>query len=84
MDPLPKKRLHRLVDDLPEQEIQAAERYLQFLCEHDDPLTRAMRSAPDVQEPFTEAERQGVEDAIRDLEAGNRVPHARVLRKFGL
>lgn len=83
MAPLPKKRLHKLIDQLPEDEIQAAERCLESLCSHRDPVLDAIRSAPDVEEPFSEEEQQGVDDAIRDLRAGNRVPHAQILRKYG-
>lgn len=84
MEPLPKQRLHRLIDELPEDEIQAAERCLESLCNHRDPVLDAIRSAPDVEEPFSEEEERGVDDAIHHLRAGNRVPHAQVLRKHGL
>ena len=83
MEPLPKQRLHQLIDELPEDEIQAAERCLESLCNHRDPVLDAIRSAPDVEEPFSQEEEQGVDDAIRDLRAGNRVPHTQVLRKHG-
>ena len=83
MAPLAKQRLHQLIDQLPEEEIQAAERCLQSLCTHRDPVLDALRSAPDVEEPFSEEEEQGVDDAIRDLRAGNRVPHAEIVRKYG-
>lgn len=84
MEPIPKQRLHQLIDELPEDEIQAAERCLESLCNHRDPVLDAIRSAPDVEEPFSQEEEQGVDDAIRDLRAGNRVPHAQVLHKHGL
>ena len=84
MEPLPRKRLHQLIDALPEDEIQAAERCLESLCSHRDPVLDAIRSAPDVEEPFGDEEQRGVDDAIRDLRAGNRVPHAQILRKHGL
>lgn len=84
MEPPAKQRLHQLIDELPDDEIQAAERCLQSLCTHRDPVLDAIRSAPDVEEPFSEEEQQGVDDAIRDLRAGNRVPHAEIVRKYGL
>ena len=84
MEPLSKQRLHQLIDELPEDEIQAAERCLESLCNHRDPVLDAVRSAPGVEEHFSEEEEQGVEDAIRDLRAGNRIPHAQVMRKYGL
>ncbi len=84
METPPKQRLHQLIDELPEDEIQAAERCLKSLCSHRDPVLDAIRSAPDVEEPFTEEEQQGVDDAIRDLEAGNRVSDAEVRADLGL
>ena len=84
MEPLPRKRLHQLIDELPEDEIQAAERCLESLCSHRDPVLDAIRSAPDVEEPYSDEEQRGVDEAIRDLRAGNRVPHAQILRKHGL
>ncbi len=84
MEPLPRQRLHQLIDELPEEEIQAAERCLQSLCNHRDPVLDALRSAPDVEEPFSEEEQQEVDDAIRDLEAGNRVSDAQIRADLGL
>ena len=84
MEPLRKTRLHQLIDELPEDEIPAAERCLESLCSHRDPVLDAIRSAPDVEEPFSDQEQRDVDDAIRDLRAGNRVPHAQILRKHGL
>ena len=73
-EPLAKQRLHQLIDALPEDEIQAAERCLESLCNHRDPVLDAIRSAPDVEEPFSEEEEQGVDDAIRDLRGNSRQP----------
>lgn len=72
------------MEPLPEDEVQAAERCLESLCSHRDPVLDAIRSAPDVEEPFSDEEQRGVDEAIRDLRAGNRVPHAQILRKYGL
>ena len=83
MQPLPRKRLHQLIDAPPEDEIQAAERCLESLCSHRDPVLDAIRSAPDVEEPFSDEEQRDVDEAIRDLRAGNRVPHAQILRNHG-
>ena len=84
MEPQAKERLYSLIDRLPEQEIEAAQRYLEFLCECEDPVLRARRSAPDVEEPFSQEEQQGVEEALRDFDAGNRVPHAQIRGDLGL
>ena len=84
MAPLPKKHLHQLVDELPEDEIQAAEHCLRALCAHEHPIVRAMRSAPIDDEPVTDEDRKAIEEGDRDIAAGRGIPHEEVLRKHGL
>ena len=50
MDTNPRDRLYRLVDRLPEAEIQAAERYLAYLAEYGDPLFRIAMAASEEDE----------------------------------
>ena len=62
-----KERLHRLVDDLPEQEWHAAERFLQYLRDMaTDPVLRLLEEAPEVDEPLTREE----EEALRESREG--------------
>ncbi len=84
MEPLPRKRLHQLIDELPEDEIGAAERYLQSLCADDDPVIRAVRTAPVDDEPLTDEDRAAIDEGRSDIAAGRGIPHHRVLRKLGL
>ena len=84
MDPQPKERLHRLIDELPDEDIDAVERYLQSLCTHDDPVLRAVRSAPVDDEPLTDEQREDIEKARNDLRAGNRVSDAQIRADLGL
>ena len=78
-----RERLRRLVEFVPKGDLQAAERYLEFLV-GPDPVVRAMVNAPDDDEPFTEEDRKAVEEAERDLEAGHGIPHSEILAKYGL
>ena len=84
MDPQPKKRLHQLIDDLPDEDIDAVEHYLQSLCTHDDPVLRAARTAPVDDEPLTDEQRENIEKARKDLRAGNRVSDAQIRADLGL
>lgn len=84
MESPPRSRLHQLVDELPEEEIPAAERCLRALCEHDDPVLRTLESAPVDDEPLTEQERKEIEEAQRDLDAGHRVSDAQIRADLGL
>lgn len=64
-----KERLHRLIDDLPEHEWHAAERFLQYLRDMaTDPDPRLLEEAPEVEEPLTPEE----EAALRESREGRR------------
>lgn len=84
MEPLPKQRLHQLIDELPDEEMQAAQRYLEFLSACHDPLVRALESAPEDDEPITDEEREAVDEAERAVVAGDLISDAHVRAKLGL
>jgi hypothetical protein len=41
-----REQIHRLVDELPDNELDAAKRYLQYLRDQGDPFARALAAAP--------------------------------------
>ena len=49
-----KEKLHRLVDELPEKECHAAERYLEYLRDQGDLLLHRLASVPYDDEPETQ------------------------------
>jgi hypothetical protein len=63
-----KQQLHQLIDKLPETELVAAERYLQFLLAHEAPVDPEMLARI---------------DAARAKPASG-IPHEDILREFGL
>ena len=65
--------LYRLVDELPENEVQSARRYLEYLRNLGDPVLKALLEAPDDDEPEEEEERVAVAEAQKDLAAGRMV-----------
>ncbi|HUG39905.1 MAG TPA: hypothetical protein VMM12_05445 [Longimicrobiales bacterium] len=65
-----KDRLHWLVDQLPEREAHAAERFLEYLRASSEPLLRALVEAPLEDEIESEEERDAVREAWADVEAG--------------
>ena len=79
-----REALHRLADELPEDELHAAERYLQFLREKGDPLLRALMNAPYDDEPETKEERQAVAEARAEADRGELIPHEEVKRRWGI
>lgn len=66
-----KERLHRLVDQLPESEAPAAERFLQYLRDLGaDPVLRALTNAPEDDEPLTDEDREAIREGQEDVTAG--------------
>ncbi len=63
--------LGRLIDSLPESEIQTAQRFLEYLQMHEDLVANAAQEAPEDDEPETEEERRMVIEAREDIERGD-------------
>ena len=74
MNPLPRKHPHELVDELSEDQVEAADRYLRSLRNQDDPIIRAMRAAPVDDEALGHEDRKGIDDGRRDIAAGRGIP----------
>ena len=78
-----KATLHRLIEELPESELVAAERFLAYLRDLADPVRRALLTAPWDDEPETEEERQAVEEARAELARGEKIPDADLWKRLG-
>ena len=63
--------LHRLVDELPDDALDSAERLLRRAT---DPMIRVLDAAPPDDEPFTDEERAEVDEARRRLDRGEGIP----------
>lgn len=78
-----KERLHELIDALPEEELRAAERYLQYLHElGSDPVWRAFAEAPYDDEPLTSEEEEAIRRADEEIERGETVPWEQAKREL--
>ena len=84
MEADPRDRLHRLVDHLPEAEVQAAARYLEYLSACGDPLVRIAMAAPEEDEELSERGRRLVAEGRKDLAAGRTHTLDEVKRELGL
>jgi len=84
MEAKAKERLHELVDRIPEGEVQAAERYLEYLAWHGDPLLRKLLEAPYDDERVSEEEEAAVREAWDDVRAGRMHSLEEVKKEFGL
>jgi hypothetical protein len=74
--------LHELIDRIPEGELSAARRFLEYLAS--SPAYRTALLAPPDDEPVTEADAQAIRRALDEVRAGKTVSHDEFLREFGL
>lgn len=79
-----RERLYRLVDRIPEDEVHAAERYLEYLAMRGDPLVRALMDAPASDEPLTDADREALADGRRSLEDGDVLTDEELRAELGI
>ena len=79
-----KDDLHRLVDELPQDELLTAKRYLEYLRNMSDPLLKTLMEAPMDDEPETAEEKAAVAEAYEDLAAGRVVTFEDIKREFGV
>ena len=75
-----RQALHTLVDELPEPELPAAKRFLEYLRQAADPLQAALDSAPVDDEPLTEDDRAAIREGFGDQARGETVSHEEVKR----
>lgn len=78
-----RQELHHLVDEIPDHELLAAERYLMYLrLVGQDPLLHSLLSAPLDDEPLTEEDRAALDEARDDVVAGRLVSHDEARRRL--
>jgi hypothetical protein len=77
-----REALHQLIDRIPETEIVAAQRFLEYLAS--GAALRVALAAPFDDEPVTEGDSEAIARARADLEAGRVVSHEEMLREFGV
>lgn len=78
-----RERLHELVEDLPESEVHAALRFVEYLRNaEDDPVLKALRDAPPDDEPVTEEDVAALEEAWEDVRQGRLISHEEIRRQL--
>ena len=66
-----KNALHRLIDELPESELESAARYLAYLRDTADPLEQLLDNAPEDDEPLTGEEEAAIEEGLEAYRRGD-------------
>jgi hypothetical protein len=77
-----REALHELIDRIPEGEIVAAQRFLEYLAS--SAAFRATLSAPPDDEPVTRGDAESIACAHEDIRAGKVISHEEILREFGV
>jgi hypothetical protein len=76
--------LHQLVDELPDSEVTAAERFLEYLTAAQDPFLRALASAPLDEEPESQEDRTAVDEGREALGQGDVVSDKELRHQLGI
>ncbi len=84
MEAKAKERLYRLVDQIPDGEVHAAERYLEYLAKQGDLLVRALLSAPASDEPLSDEDRKALAEGRRALDESDVVTDEELRAELGI
>jgi hypothetical protein len=79
-----RERLRRLVDQLPDSELNAAERFLQFVDLHGDPFLIALKNAPSDDEPLNAGDREALAEGRRALAEGDTLSDEELRAELGI
>ena len=74
--------LHDLIDRIPEEELPAAKRFLEYLAVNS--VYRAVLSAQPDEEPLTEGAAAAIIRVRDEVRAGKVISHDEILREFGM
>ena len=79
-----RSRLLQVAEHLPDEEIQAAIRYLEFLAGRGDPYLSYLMSAGEEEEEVSEQGQRLLDEGWEDIEAGRLMGSDEVKRELGL
>ncbi len=79
-----RERVHRLVDEMHEGELETVETLVEFVHERGDPVRRKLLNAPYDDEPVTPDEEEAVREAWEAVKAGDVHTMEEVKRELGL
>lgn len=76
--------LRRLVDELPERELEAAARFLEYLrdSEPEDPFEHSLAEAPEDDEPLTPEDEEHIRQGLEEYRRGAGRPWEKVRKEL--
>ena len=84
VDTCDRSRLLELAERLPEDEVQAATRYLELLTGRGDPYLLYLMSVPEKAEELSEEGHRLLDEGWEDIEAGRLIGSDEAVRELGL
>ena len=84
MDTQDKNRLAELIEQLPEGEIHAAVRYLEYLKDRGDPYLKFLMSVPEEDIELTDKFQRELDRAWKDIDDGQVISSNRLTQQLGL
>ena len=80
-----REQLHRIVELLPDSEVKAALRFVEYLRDtrRSDEVARMLMNAAEDDEPLTPEEADSLERAAEEARSGQTVPWEEVRRQIG-
>jgi len=79
-----KEHLYRLVDQIPEGEVHAARRYLEYLGERGDPFIKSLMEAPEEDDELSEEGQHLLDEGDEDLRAGRTHTLEEIKQELGI
>jgi len=79
-----REAVHKLVDAIPEGDVERAARLLQLLIAGSDPVLFSLLTAPLDDEPETPEEVAGVAEARAEMARGEGISHEEARRELGV
>lgn len=79
-----RREIISLIDGLPDSELHAVKRYVQYIRDLQDPFLRALADAPWDDEPLTEEDRIAIPEAKDDIAAGRTISADDLKRELGI
>ena len=79
-----KDSLKNLIDQLPDEELHAAKRFIEYLRDARSPLLDVLREAPEEADELNEEAAAALREAELEVKSGDVVTHAELKRELSL
>ena len=79
-----KDSLKNLIDQLPDEELHAAKRFIEYLRDAGSPLLDVLREAPEEADELNEEAAAALREAELEVKSGDVVTHAELKRELSL